>query len=95
MPPDNDSAARRPADHVAWECLSDDSLVLCHLPSGVMLELSAPAGALWTLLVAGATPTSLARVLQHDFGSTPDQAITGARALLDDFAHRDLLAAAE
>jgi hypothetical protein len=46
-------SAPRPASHVAWEVLPDGSLMVCHLPTGAMLELSAPAGRLWTALVEG------------------------------------------
>jgi hypothetical protein len=45
----------RPVDHLAWEALPDGSLMVCHLPTGAMLELSSPAAALWTRLCDGAS----------------------------------------
>lgn len=74
--------------HVAWEALDDGSLMLCHLPTGAMIELSAPAGLLWhALLTDGDVAGTLMRQLAVDPGAAQAQ----AQAFVELLRERDLL----
>lgn len=74
--------------HVAWEALGDGSLLLCHLPTGAMLQLSPPAAQLWQALLADGDVTgTLVRELAVDPAVAADQ----ARAFTELLRERDLL----
>jgi hypothetical protein len=81
----------QPARDVAWEVVDDGSLLVCHLPTGTMLELSPPAGVLWTRISPGATLHELAATLAVELGVPVDQAPIDAVAFCQALAERDLV----
>lgn len=77
----------RPAPDVAWEVLADHTLLACHLASGTLLELSPPAGLLWSQLIAG----DLDETLRRDFGVSAEDSVEEAASFCEALLDRGLL----
>ena len=82
------------APDLAWELLDDGGLMVCPLTGGDILELSAPAGRLWTWIVDGADLTRLAQHLVEELDVPEDEAEDQARAFCQALTERGLLLAA-
>jgi hypothetical protein len=81
----------RIAPDLAWELLDDGGLMVCPLKGGDLLELSTPAGLLWTWIVDGVTLEHLAQQLTDELGVDGNEAEDQARAFCQALRERDLL----